>query len=84
MVSPFDAFVLLWVETRCGARARRQTIRAVSSGMAQSVTALSPLIKHGSWAGFKIQSVMMKDATRVEAFMAVLNLHTLVPLQILP
>ena len=35
--------------------------------MAQSVTTLSPLIKHGSWAGVSIQSVMMKNAMRVKA-----------------
>ena len=68
---------------RCSARARQQTIRTVNAGMAQSVTTLSPLIKHGSWAGVSIQSVMMKNAMRVKAFMAALNLHALAARRIL-
>ena len=68
---------------RCGARARQQTIRTVNAGMAQSVTTLSPLIKHGSWAGVSIQSVMMKNAMRVKAVRAVLNLHALAARRIL-
>jgi hypothetical protein len=62
---------------RCGARARRQTFQTINAGAAQSVTTLSPLIKHVSWAGVSIQSVMMKNSMRVKAFLAVLNLHAL-------
>ena len=59
---------------RCGARARQQTIRTVNAGMAQSVTTLSPLIKHGSWAGVVSQSVMMKNAMRSDTIMAFYDL----------
>ena len=51
--------------------------------MAQSVTTLSPLIKHGSWAGGSIQSAMLKNAMRVKAFRAALNLHVLAARRIL-
>jgi hypothetical protein len=55
----------------------------VNAGTAQSVTPLSPLIKHGGWAGASIQNVMMENAMRVKAFVAVLNLHALAARRIL-
>jgi hypothetical protein len=55
----------------------------VNAGIAQSVTTLSPLIKHGGWARASIQNVMMENAMRVKAFLAVLNLHALAARRIL-
>ena len=65
------------------ARARWQTIQTITAGTAQSVTALSHWIKHGNRAAIAYPSLMMKTALKVEAFTAVLNLHSLAARRIL-